>query len=165
MESHKLHTLAARFWQGELSDKEEALLREAVRYGESSPELEPLKAYFDVMEQEKEERQLGDDFDEMIQAQIAERKQAKVKPMFLMRIAAGIVLLLGLGYTALEYMPLGGSLTSQTVTHDSYAKPGPAYKQVKSALFMMSTNLNIGLEATSKIGKINEMNNQVKGKR
>ena len=165
MESHKLHILAARFWQGDLSIEEENQLREAVRFGRISKELEPLRHYFETLDAEKEARKLDEDFDAEIMAQIAERKQAQIRPMMLWRMAAGLLLLLGLGYTAIEWIPTQKISSPVVVKHDSYSKPGPAYNQVKSALFKMSTNLNIGLDATAKIGKLNQINNEVKGDR
>ncbi|MFK7972247.1 MAG: hypothetical protein AB8F95_17895 [Bacteroidia bacterium] len=159
MESTKLQNLAAKFWQGICSEEEENQLREAIRFGKVPAGLEDLEAYFQGLESVRTEETLGDDFDQAILASISkpQKTKTKVRPMFLMRIAATAALFIALGFGA-NSLGLFAPAEASSPVHvsDTYQDPGKAFSQVKLALYKMSTNLNKGLQPAFKLSEFHK---------
>lgn len=155
MESHKAYQLAERFWQGDCTEQEEHELKAHVSSGDAAPGLEPLVAYFASLDAERSSLSLDASFDEAILAEVAERRKAKTRPMFIMRMAAGIALIVGLSYTALTFLP-EQTQAHEIVITDTYDDPEVAFEEVKKALMKVSSNLNTGLEPTIKFGEFHK---------
>ena len=69
-----LNRLAEKFWNGETSIEEEAELKQNLSYSEDANEWDDLKAYFEMVDQDAEELQLGEDFDQKVLAGLTTKK-------------------------------------------------------------------------------------------
>ena len=156
MDSHKMHKLAERFWQGACTEQEEQQLKQALSFGKIPEGLEPLADYFRSLEDQKSQLVLDTSFDEVLLAEVAERRQAKTRPMFFMRMAAGLALIVGLSYTALTLLSPDPPQSVEVAIVDTYEDPEVAFREVKRALMKVSTNLNSGLEPTIKLGEFHK---------
>lgn len=143
-----IEQLLARYWQCETSLQEENELRSFFA-GEVPSHLLSYKEWF-VYQLEQQEIKIGDDFEERILAQIkapvvkAKRITlvSRLTPLF--KAAAMVAVVLSLGgilqrslfadKSALDY--------NYDAYTDTYDDPEVAYKQVSSALMMLSENMN-----------------------
>ena len=106
MDYKYIEQLMERYWQGETTLQEEAILRNFFSQPENSDIPESLRKYRPLFDLEKEEP-LGDDFDARILGMIEEEDQPKAKVvtltsrlMPLFKAAAIVAILLTLGNAA-----------------------------------------------------------------
>lgn len=154
MGSHEFEQLSERFWRGECTEAEEERLREAALYGQLPKGNEALLDYFRFLEKEGSVG-LDADFDEEILKAISPSDNS-AQGAYFWRMAAGLALLIGLSYfayTSFQGTTGGGELVQTDEFVDTYDDPELAYKEVKRALMMMSTNINTGIEPTEKLGE------------
>ena len=147
----KIDEILTRYWQCETSVEEEKALQDFFLHSTNIPQhllkYQSLFEYRDAKQAEK----LPDDFDEKILNQInAEPKRIKFQPQtpkgaysdvkksplgdlgVVLKLVAGIALLVGLGFTA--------------HLHQTRTEQAQARETVLSALFMISDNLQKGEE-------------------
>ncbi|NND93523.1 MAG: hypothetical protein HKN45_01590 [Flavobacteriales bacterium] len=164
MESKKIDRLAELFWKGETSEAQEMELREAILYGPESDEHEELKDYFKYAEEIKGSKTLGDLFDVQMMNEI-ESRSARNSSFFLFKMAAGIVILLGLFFGLRSVLDDSGSqipLDQEMVIVDTYDDPEQAYQEVKNALMLVSKNMNQGLSYTGSLGQFDKAKGKIK---
>jgi hypothetical protein len=129
----KIDQLLDRYWQCETSVEEEQRLQDFFLNETDIPthliQYQSLFEYRDAKQAEK----LSDDFDEKILKKIgAQPKRRKMVFLPLMKIAASIALIIGLGFTAYQ--------------HHVRTEQAQARETVLDALFMISDNLQQGEE-------------------
>lgn len=148
MDCKYIEQLLERYWQCETSLKEEAELR-AFFAGDDIPahllRYQNLFAY----QQVQQEVGLGKDFDARILAQVeaprvkARRLTLVNRFMPLFKAAAVIALVFSLGNVAQHSFFASDTLDYNYDTYkDTYDDPEVAYKQVSSALMMLSEGIN-----------------------
>ncbi|MFT4683185.1 MAG: hypothetical protein ACI80P_001351 [Flavobacteriales bacterium] len=143
-----LKVLIDRFWEGETSIEEEALLRSRLQAEELPEEYEGVAAYFESLESPAE---LGEDFDAQILSSIKEEtKVRKLNPRWWLAAAAMILTLLS-GYWF--FQPENQQLASEEYTQ---AEIQQAWAQTQIALTKIGVEINHAQKKTLKIKKFNE---------
>lgn len=148
MDYKYIEQLLERYWQCETSIEEESKLRSFFTQEEVPAHLLPYRNLF-VYQQVQQEVGLGDDFDARILAQVeapvvkAKRLTLVSRFMPLFKSAAVIALILSLGNVAQHSFFAGDTLDyNYDAYKDTYDDPEVAYKQVSSALMMLSEGIN-----------------------
>lgn len=148
MDYKYIEQLLERYWQCETSVEEESELRIFFSAGEVPAHLLPYKDLF-VYQQAQQEVRLGDDFDARVLAQVevpvvkARRLTLTGRFIPLFKAAAVIALILSLGNVAQHTFFAGETLDyNYDAYKDTYDDPEVAYKQVSSALMMLSEGIN-----------------------
>lgn len=148
MDYKYIEQLLERYWQCETSLEEESKLRAFFLKEEIPAQLLPYKGLF-VYQQVMRETGLGEDFDARIFDKI-ERPVVKAKRLTwtgrllpLVKAAAVVALMLSLGNVAQHTFFANETLDYNYETYtDTYDDPEVAYKQVSSALMMLSERIN-----------------------
>lgn len=165
MEFHMLNKLTEKFWRGECSEEEEQTLFAAVRESEPHKDLQELREYIQFLEQEKQETVLGEDFDTEILNQIRKKSVKSFVPASWMKIAAAIVFLISIGFGINQLMTPRPPAELAQIT-DTFEDRDLAFVEVQKALFLLSSNLNEGMEQTRLLGEFDkakkELNNNKK---
>jgi hypothetical protein len=161
MESQKLNKLAEKFWQGECSQEEEQILRQALQKGPVPQELAELAEYLSFFEQERQEQVLPDDFAASMLAQLPAAPVRRWIPGQWWKMAAGIILVLGLGYGISQFAnePAPVEISTQ---EDTYEDAEMALEEVKKALMLVSTNMNEGVAPASLLKEFHEAKEELK---
>lgn len=148
MDCKYIEQLLEQYWQCETSVKEELELRNFFSKEEVPAHLLRYKDLF-VYQQVQKEVGLGEDFDARILAQVevpvvkAKRLTLVGRFMPLFKAAAVIALMLSLGNVAQRSFFADDALDYNYETYrDTYDDPEVAYKQVSSALMMLSDGIN-----------------------
>lgn len=149
MDCKHIEQLLERYWQCETSLEEESELRAFFSKEEVPAHLLPYKHLF-VYEKTQHQVGLSSDFDARILAKIgdapvvkAKRLTLRLRLMPLMRAAAAVFILLSLGNVAQRTFFSDDELDYNYNTYtDTYDDPEVAYKQVSSALMMLSEGIN-----------------------
>lgn len=148
MDYKYIEQLLERYWQCETSLEEESELRSFFFEKEVPAHLLPYRNLF-VYQQVQQEVGLGDDFDARILAQVeapvvkAKRLTLVGRFMPLFKAAAVIALILSLGNAAQHTFFAEEALDyNYDAYKDTYDDPEVAYKQVSSALMMLSEGIN-----------------------
>lgn len=148
MDCKYIEQLLERYWQCETSVKEELELRNFFSKEEVPAHLLRYKDLF-VYQRVQKEVGLGEDFDARILAQVevpvvkAKRLTLVGRFMPLFKAAAVIALMLSLGNVAQRSFFADDALDYNYETYrDTYDDPEVAYKQVSSALMMLSDGIN-----------------------
>lgn len=148
MDYKYIEQLLERYWQCETSVEEESELRIFFSTGEVPAHLLPYKDLF-VYQQAQQEVGLGADFDARVLAQVevpvvkARRLTLTGRFIPLFKAAAVIALILSLGNVAQHTFFAGETLDyNYDAYKDTYDDPEVAYKQVSSALMMLSEGIN-----------------------
>jgi len=145
MEPEKIKILLKRFYNGETSEEEEAILREFFARPDVPQEFSAEKEHFRMLIQWQSESFLNESFD----AKIIEKISSAHKPeraftgwYALAGVAASVLLVLALwmGNHQDKNSNLPGTTTNQTL----------AYVQVRTALQMVSGTLNEGMRPAVK---------------
>lgn len=148
MDCKYIEQLLERYWQCETSLEEESELRSFFSKEEVPAHLLPYKDLF-VYQQVQKEVGLGDDFDARILAQV-EAPVVKAKRLTLVgrfmpvfKAAAVVAVMISLGsvvqHTFFADEALDYNYDAYT---DTYDDPEVAYKQVSSALMILSEGIN-----------------------
>lgn len=168
MDYKYIEQLLERYWQCETSLEEESQLRAFFSKEEVPAHLLPYKDLF-VYQSVQRETGLGEDFDARILAQI-ERPVVKAKrltlsgrfiPLF--KAAAVVALMLSLGNVAQHTFFANEALDYNYDAYtDTYDDPEVAYKQVSSALMILSEGINKSkdrnLADSVRLDKVDRMN-------
>lgn len=148
MDCRYVEQLLGRYWQCETSLEEESELRSFFSKEEVPAHLLQYKDLF-VYQQVQKEIGLGEDFDARILAQVeapvvkAKRLTLVGRFMPLFKAAAVIAVMLSLGNVAQHTFFADEALDYNYDTYtDTYDDPEVAYKQVSSALMMVSEGIN-----------------------
>ncbi len=148
MDCKFVEQLLERYWQCETSLEEEAQLRSFFTHEEVPAHLLPYKDLF-VYQQVQQEEGLGADFDARILAQVeapvvkARRLTLRHRFMPLVKAAAVVALMLSLGNVAQHGFFGNDALDyNYEMYKDTYDDPEVAYKQVSSALRILSEGIN-----------------------
>lgn len=148
MDCKYIEQLLERYWQCETSLEEESELRNFFSKEEVPAHLLQYKDLF-VYQQVQHEVGLGEDFDARILAQVevpvvkAKRLTLVGRFMPLFKAAAVIALMLSLGNIAQRSFFADDALDYNYEAYtDTYDDPEVAYKQVSSALMMLSDGIN-----------------------
>lgn len=168
MDYKYIEQLLERYWQCETSLEEESQLRAFFSKEEVPAHLLPYKDLF-VYQLVQRETGLGEDFDARILAQI-ERPVVKAKRltwtgrfMPLLKAAAVVALMLSLGNVAQHTFFANDALDYNYDAYtDTYDDPEVAYKQVSSALMILSEGINKSqdrnLADSVRVGEVDRMN-------
>jgi hypothetical protein len=129
----KIDEILSRYWQCETSVEEERILQDFFLYEKNiPPHLREYQSLFEYRKAKQMEK-LPDDFDKKILNRInALPKRKKIYPLRIIKVAASIALLIGLGFTA--------------HLHQARVEQAQARETVLDALFMISDNLQKGEE-------------------
>ena len=148
MDYKYIEQLLERYWLCETSLEEEDILHSFFRQEEIPAHLLRYKNLF-VYQKIQEEVKLGDEFDAKILAEI-EKPVVKARrlttmgrfaPLF--RAAAVVAIILSLGTVAQRSFYAEDALDYNYETYkDTYDDPQVAYKQISSALMMVSEGIN-----------------------
>lgn len=148
MDYKYIEQLLERFWQCETSLEEEQILRSFFQQDRVPAHLLQYRGLF-VYQQTQMEVKLHDDFDVKILAQIekpivkARRLTLKGRLVPLFRAAAVVAIVLSLGSVTQHSFYSGDNLDYNYDTYkDTYNDPQVAYKQISSALMMVSEGIN-----------------------
>ncbi|MEM7370379.1 MAG: hypothetical protein AAF587_17350 [Bacteroidota bacterium] len=167
MESHILNQLAEKFWEGKSTEQEEQQLKESLLQGPVPPELNSLAEYLQSLEAYRSATTLDQEFDAQMLAKIqppAPVRSLKSGWAMLTKIAAGIVLLLGMAW-GIQTMtqPQEEEIVSEFV--DTFEDSEIAYQEVKKALLIVSANMNEGLEHAELLGEFHKVKSEVENKK
>jgi hypothetical protein len=145
MEPEKMKNLLERFYAGDTTLEEEALLREFFSQPEVPAEWSAEKAHFQMLAQWQSEEPLQDDFDLSVMEKISATHSA-VHTSFgwyaLAGIAASVLLVLALW--------IGNRQDEKNRIPGTTQNPALAYVQARSALQMVSGVLNEGMRPAEK---------------
>lgn len=157
MASLTLHELADRYWQGQLSEREEQHLFSLLNEANDLPaELEELRTYTSLMAQQRQTHRVPVDFDANLMAQVRATASPR-RPLWerLTPLAAVFALLLGISLSWEQLVP-GPALQEQKEFVDTYEDPEEAYRAVKAALMKVSTTMNQGMAHTDMLTTFHE---------
>ena len=148
MDYKYIEQLLERYWNCETSLEEEQILRSFFRQKEVPAHLLRYKQLFAYQDVEKE-KGLGDDFDTRILTRIerpvvkAQRLTMRTRFMPLFKAAAMIAVLFLMG-TVMQHTFFADEALDYNYDayKDTYDDPEVAYKQVSSALMMLSEGIN-----------------------
>lgn len=148
MDYKYIEQLLERYWQCETSLEEECILRSFFQQEEIPASLLRYKSLF-VYQQAQEDIKLGDDFDAKILAQIekpvvkARRLTLTGRLMPLFKAAAVVAIIVSLGnITQRSLAPEANLDYNYDAYKDTYNDPQVAYRQISSALKMVSEGIN-----------------------
>jgi len=143
---HNIHEMLEKFWAGETSLADEQALKEFFAYNTPPEGSEEMAAYFALINDQPE---VSESFDEKILAHI-EESQTRVfnmRTFWRVTAAAASIFLLASIFIFTDNQPT-------EITQSSEVKE--AFEQTKSALFMISTQLNEGQDHASKLVKFHD---------
>lgn len=157
-----IEALLQKYWQGETSLNEEAALRRFFTEGSVPAHLKAYQPVFAFFVDEQEKESPGSDFEKTLFNKIEERQKAEQRPLRvvsrnrklspLLRIAASVVLILGLFFVARIYI---SSEQNKWAYEDTYKNPEEAYETVEEALLLVSAKMQKGRrQAANEILKV-----------
>lgn len=171
MDYSNIRALLDKYWEGETSLEEEALLKQffaAAPDGlpQDLQEAAPLFQYFDLATPQFELPAAD------LQAHLekAPAQTPVIKMGFLrnwMQYAAMLAIALGIGYGIQRHIDSGKEIETTTAATSSFRQseiddPKEAYAETKKALLLLSKNLNKGKQEMAKLNVINEATDKVK---
>lgn len=149
MDYKYIEQLLERYWQCETSLEEEQILRAFFGQEDIPAHLLQYKSLFVYQQVQKNEVKLGNDFDTKILAMVEKPvvKACRLTPMSrfmpLFKAAAAVALIFTLGNVAQYSFFMEDNLDYNYDTYkDTYDDPQMAYKQISSALMMVSEGIN-----------------------
>lgn len=152
MESSKVNDLVERFWAGDATEMEERQLREFFQQGNVPAHLEDTAAYFLAIKAE-ESMELPEDFEQEVMAQIRRPRGGRLIQFNFSRIAASLLLVIGLSLGLYYFLGSGNMPASNDMVQvDTFEDPQQAYEEVKRALMMVSTRMNDGMTYSQELG-------------
>jgi hypothetical protein len=163
MDLKKAETLLEKYWNGETSAEEEKWLKQNMEALRQAGLKAPESVYFDYIKSEQSKPGLGQTFDEEILGIIQEKNKPQgsvwLKSWYWQ--AAAIALLISIGVLFRNGV-FEQKKEQNVVMVDTYDDPQKAFEATKMALLLISEKLNKGEEFTTKIQKINELEQSVK---
>lgn len=173
MEVEEIERLLAKFYEGNTSEQEEEVLKEAFRTEEMPGHLQRDKRLFLSFSCQEADMEhipagLADKLNRMIDEKADEeqrffhRNKTKRNWYWVGGIAATLLLLIGIGYGTVYKKDM-----CQPTPQDTFSNPEDAYKALQATLIEVSTNLNKGIEQVEAtrldITKVNqEVKNEIK---
>ncbi|WP_294591866.1 hypothetical protein [uncultured Bacteroides sp.] len=173
MEVEEIERLLAKFYEGNASELEEEVLKEAFRTEEVPGHLQRDKRLFlsffsQEADMENVPAGLEDKLNRMIDEKADEeqrffrRNKTKRNWYWVGGIAATLLLLIGIGYGTVYQKDM-----CQPTPQDTFSNPEDAYKALQATLIEVSTNLNKGIEQVEAtrldVTKVNqEIENEIK---
>lgn len=173
MEVEEIERLLAKFYEGNTSEQEEEVLKEAFRTEEVPGHLQRDKRLFLSFSCQEADMEhipagLADKLNRMIDEKADEeqrffhRNKTKRNWYWVGGIAATLLLLIGIGYGTIYKKDM-----CQPTPQDTFSNPEDAYKALQATLIEVSTNLNKGIEQVEAtrldITKVNqEIKNEIK---
>ena len=154
MKNKDIHLLAEKFWNGETSVSEDEQLRDQLRWGDVPTGLESLSDYLSYTEQTKS-KALTDEFDQEVLRKINKPKTRIFSMPNLAKIAAA-VLVLFFATIVFNNLDTQTKIAEQSEFIDTYQDSEEAYREVRSALMMVSSSMNNGMAHTQMLGKFDE---------
>lgn len=153
-----INKLIDKYFEGETSLEEEAIIQAYFIKGEIADDLKMYAPLFGYFEEEKQTT-LSNDFDTKLFQELENR--GKVVPMrntrmYVLRIAAAVVLLIGAFFTIQNLQP-----QEQEIVWEEYEPETPeeAYEVTKEALQLLASKLSKGTkQATSQVSKVKKTN-------
>jgi len=158
MDLKKIKALLEKFYNGESTLEEEKILREYFNSDNVAREFAADKDIFEYQTQEINGLEQIPDLSDEIWGKISGDKNHKtlkyrsINYVFL-RIAAGIIIILGLFAILKDQNMLNYQKTQYT---DTYQNPEQAYEQTKATLLYVSALLNKGTNHLEPINKLEE---------
>lgn len=174
MDYKNIPEIVARYWEGETTLAEEALLRAYFNSEEVSDEMKSHQSYFQLLGQEKQIK-LDTSFDDRLIAKLttdpivtkevipsAPTPIRSIKPWSsLSRIAAAVLILVSMYFLMRPTSP--SMKTPALAMQDTFQTPEEAYEEVRELLSMVSTKLNKGTNRAAKgVLKMQETSNLFK---
>lgn len=142
MELQKISQLLERYWEGKLSEVEEDALKQALIEEEPTLEgdLKDAALWFKSTASFKDTLQLSGDFEEKVMRKI-EQKSAVKDSWSWWKIAASVLIIITLGYTAVV-MP--SQKQEALAKENTQEDPLMAYEETKATLALMASMMNNG---------------------
>ncbi|MDO5523298.1 MAG: hypothetical protein Q4G48_04550 [Bacteroidia bacterium] len=149
MNTERIHNLLEKYWNCETSVGEEQELQEFFNFGQVPGNLQPYVPIF-AYKQQQQALVPGDDFDKKLEASLrnAEKQQKYITIKIfepLLRIAASIILIAGIGISVYFFAKQNNQVFAET-----YNDPGAALQEATSALEKLSTALQSTEKASIK---------------
>jgi len=143
---HNIHEMLEKFWAGETSLADEQALKEFFAYNTPPEGSEEMAAYFALINDQPE---VSESFDEKILAHIEESQTRVFNMRTFWRVTAAVasIFLVASIFIFTDNQPT-------EITQSPEVKE--AFEQTKSALFMISTQLNEGQDHASKLVKFHD---------
>jgi len=165
MELDRLDILAEQFWDGACTESEEQELKDLLQEGPVPIRHAELKAYLDYTEQAMSTEDLGGSFDEQIMLEIERRESNRNGYPMWMKIAAGIVILVGLFGLVRSFTDSAESQIEQPqlvmLDDDTFEDPELAYEEVKKALALMGMKMNDGMDHAGSLGMFDQAKKEI----
>lgn len=169
MDYSSIDTLLEKYWQGGTSLKEEEKLKDffSNSTNELPPHLAKVAPLFRYFANEKTRKLNDSKFDERLFEKLNKTKKPKhiklpeATPNWYLKIAAALVILVGLGYV-IQQRITPAKPTHLAWTQDTYQNPELAYAETKKALMMLSINFNQGKKEASKLALFNQAEQKIK---
>lgn len=158
MEYNKVRELLERYWEGESSLEDEALLRSffAVEHSDLPADLleaQPMFRYFN----EEANRELP------VLPELELPLVIKVRPLdHWMKYAAIFLIAVGLGYAARQFQLKQHRMDIVLGEKDTYDDPQKAFAATQKALQLLAKNLNKGTTKVQKLSYFNEATEKIK---
>ncbi len=164
MEINRLDILAELFWDGECTEAEEQELKDLIQQADVPAKHAELKAYLDYTEHAVSKETLGGSFDEQIMSEIDRRESSHNGYPMWMKIAAGIVIILGLfsvlrSFTGSDMELVEGEQI--VMLDDTFEDPEMAYEEVKKALELMGMKMNDGMDHAGSLGLFDQAKEEI----
>ncbi len=155
-----IEALLQKYWEGETSLNEEAMLREFFTSGIVPDHLKPYQVVFTYFV-EQSKPGLSENFEAKLARSLEqEEKSSNLKVaskrswMPMLRVAASVALLLGVFFLAKNF---SSQTDSSTAFKETYESPEEAYEKIEEALLFVSVQLNKGKkQAADNIRRVKE---------
>lgn len=150
MELQKLNQLLEQYWEGKLSEAEEDAFREALLEQEPSlvGDLKDLAIWFKSSASFKDKIQLSPDFEERVMQNIEQQKKGAADSWSWWKIAAAVLIIITLGYTAVVVPSQKQKALTENNTQED---PQKAYEETKATLALMASMMNNGKSSLESI--------------
>ncbi|UII24424.1 hypothetical protein LVD15_13945 [Fulvivirga maritima] len=165
MDLDRIEHLLAKYWECETSLEEEDELKEFFTHQPVPEHLKSVASLFQYYEAEGEKDELGAEFDELILAELENKKSGKGKVIKwvndALKVAAVLVILATAGYfMQKEYQDKKENL--EPYVTGTFEDPEKAFEETKKALMLISKNMNVGKKQVEKVGVLHEAQKKVK---
>lgn len=164
MDFKMIKSLLDKYFEGETSLQEEALLQQYFRGSDVHPSLQSYQPMFRLFDQERE-RTLDAAFEARLleQLNVPEAPRMRVVSMrtWMLRAAAVLVLAAGVWWLLPRVQPAPQEQVAETIDWSKFEPETPeeAYQVLKTSLTKVSTELNDGAEkAAQEVMKVKKMN-------
>jgi hypothetical protein len=166
MDSAKWEALVEKFWTGESSLEEEAMLRQYFQTHDVPEHLEATAAYFNTLVQDQKVKISDLAFEKRLQEKLNPKKSTTLRQLWMnsFKVAAGIALLATAAYLIWKEptLPPLESPAIATLEDDTFDDPKEAFEETKKALMMLSSNIGRGKQPVEKIATFHETETKIK---